>query len=107
MDRWRRLEEGSRLRRFEAGEQHEVVRRHGGPDVGLEVVEAAPSAAAGAIGALEAGDAGFDASAEVAQLAVDPGALGHVGDRQAAFFMEGDIADAARLGGIEIVGGLA
>ena len=67
------------------------------------MIEAAPSAAAGAIGALEAGDAGLDASAEVAQLAVDPGVLGHVGDRQAAFFMEGDIADAARLGGIEIV----
>jgi hypothetical protein len=31
----------------------QVVSHHGGPKIGLEVVEAAPSAAAGAIGALE------------------------------------------------------
>ena len=43
---------------FEAREESEVVGDHGGPDVGLEVVEAAPGAAGEAVGALEAGDVG-------------------------------------------------
>ena len=52
---------------------------------------------------LEAGDPGLDPGAEVAQLAIDPAALDHVFDRQAALLVEGDILDAARLGGGEIV----
>ena len=48
------------LCRFEAGEQHQVVGHHGGPDVGLEVIEPAPSAAGQTVGALEAGDPGLD-----------------------------------------------
>jgi hypothetical protein len=41
--------------------------------------------------------------ARVAQLAIDPAALDHVFDRQAALPVEGDILDAARLGRCEIV----
>src|SRR5215467_3603506 len=44
----------ARLSRFEPGEQHQIVRHHGGPDVGLEVVQSAPGATGGAIRALEA-----------------------------------------------------
>src|SRR5207342_2847929 len=83
--------------------QHQVVGHHGGPDIGLEVVEAAPGAAVAAVGALEAGDAGLDTGAEVAQFAVYPRALGHVGDGKAAPFVEGDIGDAAPFGLGEIV----
>ena len=66
------------------------------------MVEAAPSAACGAIGALEAGDTGLDAGAEVAQPAVHPRALDHVGNGDAALLVERDIGDAAGLGGGEI-----
>ena len=34
---------------------------HGGPDAGLEVVQSAPGATSGAVGALEAGDRRLDA----------------------------------------------
>src|ERR1700750_384381 len=88
--------------RFEPGEQHQVVRHHGGPDVGLEVVQSAPSAAGGAVGALEAGDRRLDTGAEVAQTTVDPGALDHLGNGDAALLVEGDIGTPAGLGGGEI-----
>jgi hypothetical protein len=52
---------------------------------------------------LEAGDPGLDAGAEVAQLAIDPAALDHVFDRQAALLVEGDIDDTVGLGRCEIV----
>src|SRR5205823_4005025 len=39
----------------------------------------------------------------VAQLAINPAALDHVFDRQAALLVEGDISDAARLGCREII----
>ena len=52
-----------------------MVGDHGRPDVGLEVLETAPSAAAAAVGALKPGDDGFDAGAEVAQASVDEGLL--------------------------------
>ena len=83
--RHRSCRSGLGLCRFETGEQHQVVRDHRGPDVGLEVIEPAPSAAGQTIGALQAGDPGLDPGAEVAQLAIDPAALDHVFDRQAAF----------------------
>src|SRR6266851_6940073 len=95
--------EVGRLCRFEAGEQHQVVGYHSGPDVRLEVVEPAPGAACRAVGTFETGNPGLDAGAEVAQLAVDPRAFGHILDRDAARFVEGDILDAAGLGLIEIV----
>jgi len=66
------------------------------------MVEAAPSAACGAIGALEAGDAGLDPGAEVAQPAVHPRAFDHVGNGDAALLVESDIGDAAGLSGGEI-----
>ena len=59
------------LCRFEAGEQHQVVRHHRGPDVGLEVIESAPGTACQTIGSLEAGNPGLDPRAEVAQLAIN------------------------------------
>jgi len=90
------------LCQFEAREQDQVVSHHGGPDVGLDMVEAAPGAACGAIGALEAGDAGLDAGAEVAQPAVHPRAFDHVGNGDATLLVERDIGDAAGLGGGEI-----
>src|SRR6202023_2274742 len=82
----------------EAGQEGEVVGDDRRPDVGLEVREATPCGARQAIGALEAGDASLDAGAEVAQLAIDPVALDHVLDRQAALLVEGDIGDAPGLG---------
>src|ERR1700750_1831371 len=88
--------------RVEPGEQHQIVRHHGGPDVGLEVVQSAPGATGGAIRALEAGDRRLDAGAEVAQTTVDPGALDHLGNGDAALLVEGDVGNAAGLGGGEI-----
>jgi hypothetical protein len=85
------------LWRFEAGEQHQVVGDDGGPDVGLEVVEPAPGATCETIAAVEAGEASLDPGAEVAQPAIDPGALDHVGNGDAALLVEGDILHAARL----------
>src|SRR5204863_6820873 len=89
--------------RFEAGEQHQVVRHHRRPDVGLEMIEPAPGAACQAVGSLEAGNPGLDPGAEIAQLAINPAALDHVFDRQAALLVEGDIGDAARFGCGEII----
>jgi hypothetical protein len=80
-----------RLSQFEAGEQHQIVGHHGGPDVGPEVFEPAPRAAGGAIGALEAGDRSLDAGAEIAQTTVDPKAFDHVSNGDAALLVEGDI----------------
>src|SRR5438132_3009233 len=94
---------GRGLCRFETGEQHQVVRYHRGPDVGLEVIEPAPGTACQAVGSLEAGNPGLDPGAEVAQLAINPAALDHVFDRQAALLVEGDIGDTARLGCREII----
>src|SRR5438309_1329576 len=48
------------------------------------MIEPAPGAAGQTIGSLEAGDPGLDPGAKVAQLAIDPAALDHVFDRQAA-----------------------
>jgi hypothetical protein len=56
-----------RLCQFAAGEQHQIVGHHGGPDVGLEMIEPAPGAASGAIDAFEAGDPGLDPGTEVAR----------------------------------------
>ena len=62
------------LCRFETGDQHQVVRHHRGPDVGLEVIEPAPGTACQAVGSLEAGNPGLDPGAEIAQLAINPAA---------------------------------
>jgi hypothetical protein len=97
-----KLPVGAGLDRFEAGEQHQIVRHHRGPDVVLEVIEPAPSAAGQTVGSLEARDPGLDPGAEVAQLAIDLAALDHVLDRQAALLVEGDIAHAARLAAVRL-----
>ena len=39
------------------------MRHHRGPEVGLEVIEAAPGAAGQTVGSLEAGDPGLDPGA--------------------------------------------
>src|SRR5689334_12916456 len=67
------------------------------------MIEPAPRAACQTVGSLEAGDPGLDPGAEIAQLAINPAALDHVFDRQAALLVEGDIGDAARLGCREIL----
>src|SRR5262252_10411366 len=90
------------LSRFEPGEQHQIVRHHGGPDVGLEVVQSAPGATGGAVRAFEAGDRRLDAGAKVAQTTVDPRALDHLDNGDAALLVEGDVGNAAGLGGGEI-----
>src|SRR6202008_1763473 len=87
---------------FEPGEQHQVVRHHGGPDVRLEVVQSAPGATGGAVGALEAGGRSLDTGAEVAQTTVDPRALDLFGNGDASLLVEGDVGNAAGLGGGEI-----
>src|SRR5215472_6844489 len=92
----------ARLSRFEPGEQHQIVRHHGGPDVGLEVVQSAPVATGGTLRALEAGDRRLDAGAKIPQTTVDPRALDHLGNGDAALFVEGDVGNAAGLGGGEI-----
>src|ERR1700758_5017174 len=66
------------------------------------MIEPAPGAASGAIDAFEAGDPGLKAGAKAAQPVVHPRALGHVGNGDAAVLVEGDIGDAAGLGGGEI-----
>src|SRR6201998_3566295 len=50
----------------------------------------------------EAGDPRLDAGAEVAQTTVDPRALDHFGNGDAALLVEGDVGNAAGLGGGEI-----
>src|SRR5215207_6023196 len=72
----------------ETSEESEVVGHDRGPDVSFEVAEPAPSAAGQAVGALQAGDVGLDAGAEVSELAIDPAALDHVLDCEAAFLVE-------------------
>src|SRR5262249_31728410 len=62
----------------------------------------APGATGGAVRALEAGDGRLDAGAEVAQTTVDPRALDHLGNGDAALLVEGDVGNAAGLGGGEI-----
>src|SRR5205823_14239861 len=79
------------------------VRHHRGPDVGLEMIEPAPGTACQAVGSLEAGNPGLDPGAEIAQLAINPAALDHVFDGQAALLVEGDIGNAERLGCREII----
>src|SRR5215213_10041319 len=81
----------------QANEDNEVVGHRRGPDIGLEVVEPAPRAAGQAVGPLEAGNAGLDAGAEVAQLAIDPAAADHVFGAEAALLVKGHVAHAARL----------
>ena len=82
----------ARLRRFEASEESEVVGHDRGPDVGPEAVEPAPGAARQAVGPLEVGDVGLDASAEVPQLAIDPAAPDHFLDDEPAYLVEGSWA---------------
>ena len=55
------------------------------------------------VAALEAGDAGLDPGAEVVQPAIDPAALDHIFDSDAALLVEGDILHAACFGLLEIV----
>ncbi len=88
--------------RPEAGEEGEIVSDHRGPDISLEVVEAAPGAAPQSISAFQARDAGLDASAEVSELAIDPAACDHVFDLEAALLVEGHVADAAGFGSAQI-----
>src|SRR5215213_7827104 len=87
----------------EANEDNKVVGHHRGPDIGLEVVEPAPGAAGQAVGPLEAGNAGLDAGAEVAQLAIDPAAADHVFDAEAALLVEGHVAHPARLRPAQVI----
>src|SRR5690242_14213807 len=87
----------------QANEDNEVVGHHRGPDIGLEVVEPAPSAARQAVGSLEAGDAGLDPSPEVAQLAIDPAAADHIFNAEAALLVKGHVAHAARLRAIQVL----
>src|ERR1700750_1792128 len=88
--------------RFEPGEQHQVVRHHGGPDVGLEVVQSAPGTTGGSVPTLEARDGRLDAGAKVTKPTVDPRSLDHLGDGDAALLVEGDVDNAVCLGGGEI-----
>src|SRR5215831_13477591 len=88
----------------EPGQQRHVVGDDRRPDIGLEVREPAPGAATQAEGSLQARDVGFDAGAEVAQLAIDPVALDHVFDREPARLVECHILYAHGLGLREVVG---
>src|SRR5580704_1808384 len=99
---------GGRMERsdkLEPGEEREIEGDDRGPDISVEVVEPAPSAARQAEAALYPRDAGFDTGAEVAELAIDPTALDHVFDAQAGLLVEGHVVDPASLGLAEIVTG--
>ena len=85
-----------------ASEDEQIAAEDRAPDVGAEGGQALPGAAVEAEDALEPGDDAFDAGPEVAQLAVDPGAAGHVGDLEAAVLGEGDVAHAPGLQGRQI-----
>ena len=61
------------------------------------MIQPAPGAAGEPIGTLQAGDAGLDAGAKIAQFAVDPAAFDHILDGEAALFVEGHITDAVGL----------
>src|SRR3954451_2648493 len=87
----------------QANQDSEVVGHHRGPDISLEVVEPAQGAAGKAVGPLKAGDAGLDAGAEVAQLAIDPAAADHVFDAEAALLVKGHVAHPARLRAIQVL----
>ncbi len=83
--------------RPETSEEDEVVIDDRGPDVGLEVIKPAPDAARQAVGSLQARYPGFDASTEVAQLAINPLAFDHVLDAEAGFLVERHVANAPGL----------
>src|SRR5262245_1341862 len=83
--------------RLEAREEPEVVGHDRGPDVGLEVIKAAPGATRQAVSALEARDASFDAGTEVAQLAIHPLASDQFLDPEASLLVEGNVGDAQGL----------
>src|SRR5260221_1516348 len=91
------------LRGLESHQKRQIVGDDRRPDVRREVREAAPGRAGQAVGALEAGNAGLDAGAEVAQPAIHPAALDHVSDREPALLVESHIAHAPGLGLVEIV----
>src|SRR3972149_9496529 len=85
------------------GQQEEVCRDDRGTDIAGEGLLALPGAAGEAEDALEEGDHAFDAGAEVAELAVDPGARCHVIDAEATLLGEDDIVEAPYLGCLEVV----
>ncbi len=96
--RWPASAEAVELGWLQAREQGEIVGHGRGPDVGLEVIQALPGAAAEPVGPLEAGDVGLDPGPEVAQLAIHPTALHHVLDVQPALLVQGGILDTLGLG---------
>src|SRR5215212_2798707 len=76
---------------------------HRRPDIGLEVVEPAPGAAGQPVGPLEAGDAGLDPGPEVAQPAIDPAAVDHIFDAEAALLVKGHVAHPACLRAVQVL----
>ena len=62
----------------------QVVGDDAAPHIALEALPARPGAAVEAEGAFQGGDACLDAGTEVSELLVDPGALCHSKDREAA-----------------------
>src|SRR6476660_3212547 len=89
--------------RAQADEESEIIGHDRGPDVSLEVVEAAPRAAAQAVGPLETGNARLDPGPEVAQLAIRPAAAHHVFDLEPALLVEGHVRYPTRLRSAQIV----
>ena len=65
--RWPASAESVGLGWLEAGEEREIVGHGRGPDVGLEVIQPLPGAAAEPVGPLQAGDVGLDPGPEVAR----------------------------------------
>jgi hypothetical protein len=89
--------------RPEAREESEIVGDCRRPDVGREVFEPAPQTTSQTVGALQTRDVGLNGGPEVAEFAIDPVALDHVGDAQAGLLVEGRVVDAEGLRLSEIV----
>lgn len=91
-----------------SGQDEEIEAEDRAPDVSVERGQGAPGTAVKAKDSLEPGDDGFDASAETAELSIDPIAASHVLDLETASLGERDVLDTQVLQDVEVrVGGEA
>lgn len=84
-------------------QRQEIGGEDGSPYVGVEAGGALPHAAREPDHALQERDPALDASAEVAELAIDPAALDHVENGEPAPLGEADVLDTERFGIRQVV----
>ena len=78
---------------LDPGNNLKVVGEDRTPDVTPESFPTFPGTTVKTKGTLERGDVGFDTGAEVSQLPVHPGALGHVDHRQTSLLGKDHVLD--------------